>query len=254
MEKSEIYNKISNTDLRKENLILATIVSTEFSDDDYLGEKILFSDKKEFLSSLNNNKLCKQISEKINNNIIFNKEKAETIIFKIDNKNIELFLDPIQDEPRLVIFGSGHVAQPLAKIAKITGFTVNVIDDRRGLLNRDYFPSADNLIVSEFDSYLKDYKPHSDDYIVIVTRGHKHDYTVLSEVINSSAKYIGMIGSKHKVGLTFTKLKEEKNISEKKINKIDAPIGINLGSETPSEIAVSIMSKIISVRRGLNEA
>ena len=153
-----------------------------------------------------------------------------------------------------MIFGSGHVAQPLAKIAKIAGFTVNVIDDREGLLNRGYFPTADSLIAKEYSSYLEDYKARPDDYLVIVTRGHQHDYDVLKGVIDSPAKYIGMIGSNHKVRLTFEQLKEEENVSQEKIDKVDAPIGINLGSETPAEIAVSIMSKIISVRRGQNEA
>ena len=192
-----------------------------------------------------------KIENVVENEDIFEKDKSE--IIKIDDK-IELLLDPIHDEPRLVIFGSGHVAQPLAKIAKIAGFTVNVIDDREGLLNRGYFPTADSLIAREYNSFLEEYQARADDYIVIVTRGHQHDYYVLKDVIDSSAKYIGMIGSNHKVKLTFEQLKEEKEVSQEKIDEVDAPIGINLGSETPAEIAVSIMSKIISVRRGQNEA
>ena len=252
MEKAAIYNKISNTDLRKEKLILATIVSTDDEDSELTGEKILFSSKNDIYSTLEDEKLLSKIRNGIElDKNFFEKEKAETI--KIDDE-IELFLDPIHDEPRLVIFGSGHVAQPLAKIAKIAGFTVNVIDDREGLLNRGYFPTADSLIAKEYSSYLEDYKARPDDYLVIVTRGHQHDYDVLKGVIDSPAKYIGMIGSNHKVRLTFEQLKEEENVSQEKIDKVDAPIGINLGSETPAEIAVSIMSKIISVRRGQNEA
>ena len=255
MKKAAIYKKISNTDLRKEKLILATIVSTDYVDYELTGEKILFSNKSKNLTTLESENILDKIVKKLKTDKnFFNKSQSKTINLQIDKNNLELFLDPIHDEPRLVIFGSGHVAQPLAKIAKIAGFTVNVVDDRKGLLNRGYFPTADRLIASEYSSYLKDFKARPDDYIVIVTRGHQHDYDVLKEVIDSSAKYIGMIGSKHKVKLTFEQLKEERNISQEKINDVDAPIGINIGSETPAEIAVSIMSKIISVRRGQNEA
>jgi len=252
MKKADIYNKISNTDLRKEKLILATVLSSETMDYDFFGEKVLLSSENGIFTTLENENLLKKIKKEFEKNEdIFEKDKSE--IIKIDDK-IELLLDPIHDEPRLVIFGSGHVAQPLAKIAKIAGFTVNVIDDREGLLNRGYFPTADSLIAREYNSFLEEYQARADDYIVIVTRGHQHDYDVLKEVIDSSAKYIGMIGSNHKVKLTFEQLKEEKEVSQEKIDEVDAPIGINLGSETPAEIAVSIMSKIISVRRGQNEA
>ena len=257
MDKIKIYEHIAQTDLRKEKLILATITSIDnkFENNNIFAEKILFSNNGNIISSLNSKEVLNEIIDSLEvNEEFFNKEISETKNIKLSKGEIELFLDPIHDDPRIVIFGSGHVAQPLAKIAKIAGFTVNVVDDRKGLLNKGYFPTADKLICSDYAEYLSELKVRSDDYLVIVTRGHQHDYEVLKGVINSPAKYIGMIGSRHKVKLTFDRLKEEENVTQDKIERVDAPIGIHLGSETPAEIAVSIMGKIISVRRGKNEA
>ncbi|MFW6025431.1 MAG: XdhC family protein [Candidatus Woesearchaeota archaeon] len=256
MGKRKIYDKIANIDLIKEKLILATITdSSKRYDQNLFSEKILFSNKSNAICSFEDKKLLEKIVDNLEmNNKFFNKNKAEKITLELNEGKIELFLDPIYDDPRVIIFGSGHVSQPLAKIAKVAGFTVNVVDDRKGLLNKGYFPTADKLILSEYSDYLDEMKIRNDDYLVIVTRGHQHDYEVLKGVIDSPAKYIGMIGSKTKVKLTFDELREKDNVNEKLLNKVDAPIGIHLGSETPAEIAVSIMAKIISVRRGRNEA
>ncbi|MGM0410427.1 MAG: XdhC family protein [Bacillota bacterium] len=256
MGKRKIYEIIANTDLIKEKLILATITDTSKRyDQNLFSEKILFSNKSNAICSFEDKKLFEKIVDvlEINENF-FDKSKAEKITLELDEGKIELFLDPIYDDPRVIIFGSGHVSQPLAKIAKVAGFTVKVVDDRKGLLNKGYFPTADKLILSEYTDYLDEMKLRNDDYLVIVTRGHQHDYEVLKGVIDSPAKYIGMIGSKTKVKLTFDELREKDNVNEKLLDKVDAPIGIHLGSETPAEIAVSIMAKIISVRRGRDEA
>ncbi len=256
MGKREIYEKIANTDLRKEKLIIATITDlSEEYNQKLFSEKILFSNKSSAICSFEDKKFLEKILNELEiNNKFFNKNKAEKIILKLDKGKIELFLDPVHDDPRLIIFGSGHVSQPLAKVAKIAGFTVNVIDDRQGLLNKGYFPTADKLILNKYTDYLDEMEIRNDDYLVIVTRGHQHDYDVLKGVIDSQAKYIGMIGSKTKVKLTFDELREKDKVSDDLIDRVDAPIGIYLGSETPAEIAVSIMAKIISVRRGRDEA
>lgn len=259
MEKIEIYKKIAELDTGKDSLVLATITDYKDSGGEFeniYGEKILFKDDGSSFSTTELKPYLADITDKLEfDNDFYNRRRPQIKLIELgDRREIELFLEPVQDNPRLIIFGSGHVAQPVAEIAHICGFLVNVIDDREDLLNRHYFPTADKLICEEYVEHLKDLQLRADDYVVIVTRGHQHDYDVLKGVIASQARYIGMIGSNKKVKLSFDRLKEKENISQDLIDRVDAPIGIDLGSETPAEIAVSIMSKIISVRRGRDEA
>ena len=162
---------------------------------------------------------------------------------------MELLLDPIQSRPTLVIAGGGHIALPLARLGSTLGFSVVVIDDREEYANNERFPEAQTVICQDFDTALSKVRitPHT--YIVIVTRGHKHDELVLKNVISSEAAYIGMIGSRTKVRTIFENLRR-RGIAEHAIKQVHAPIGLDIGAETPEEIAVSIMAEIIKLRRG----
>jgi xanthine dehydrogenase accessory factor len=258
METSDIIRQIAEAEPAKDKIIMATITDISNSENlskKIIGEKIIFYERGDIFSSLQDQSLLDAIKQNLNfNNAFYEMGKADIEKIQLNQADeIELFFEAVTHNPRLIIFGSGHVAQPVAKIAKISGFSVNVIDDRAGLLTKNYFPTADRLICQEYVEYLKNFKLRSNDYLVIVTRGHQYDYDVLKGAIDSQVRYIGMIGSKRKVNLTFERLKEEEDVSQDEIDKIDAPIGINIGSETPAEIAISIMSKIISVRRGRDE-
>jgi len=168
--------------------------------------------------------------------------------FSSQNGEIKAYLENLQQLDRLLIFGAGHVAQPLAKIAAMNDFVVEVIDDRADFNNPEKFPEAEKHHCQSFADFLESYQPQPADYIVIVTRGHKHDYDVLKSVISDDWKYLGMIGSKRKVKLLFEDLKSE-NIDLNRLEEVDAPIGIEINSETPAEIAVSIMAAMIKRRR-----
>jgi xanthine dehydrogenase accessory factor len=128
-------------------------------------------------------------------------------------------------------------------------YNVEIIDDRKEYVNEERFPYADNLVCKNFSEYLKELDIKENDYLIIVTRGHEYDYEVLKSVIRSNAAYIGMIGSKTKVKLIFKELVEKDNIAKEFINKVYAPVGLEIGSETPEEIAISIISEIVKVRR-----
>nr|WP_275589216.1 XdhC family protein [Sporohalobacter salinus] len=168
---------------------------------------------------------------------------------KIDSGiEVEVYFEPVLEEPRLLIFGAGHVAKPLAKVGKMVDFTVTVMDDRQDMVSRQRYPQADELVCADFDDYLRNLQIKENDYLVIVTRGHKHDYEVLKEVIDSQAKYIGMIGSSRKVKMLFRQLRDE-GVGQELIDQVYAPIGVNIASETPAEIAMSIIAEIISIRR-----
>lgn len=168
--------------------------------------------------------------------------------FNTKNGEIEIYFENLQQIDRLMLFGAGHVAQPLAKIAAMNDFLVEVIDDREDFNNPDNFPDAKKHHCQSFAEFLEEYQPRPGDYIVIVTRGHQHDYSVLKSVISGDWDYLGMIGSKRKVKLLFDDLKDE-NLDLNRLEQVDAPIGVEINSETPAEIAVSIMAAMIKRRR-----
>ncbi len=164
-------------------------------------------------------------------------------------KRLEVFLEPLEQKPRLLIFGAGHVAQELARMAALVDFRVEVIDEREKFACRENFPRAAEVHCQPFAEFLEGYQACSTDYLVIVTRGHQHDYDVLKSVVREGWAYLGMIGSRRKVELIFSELKQELALPQESIDKIDAPIGIDIGSETPAEIAVSITASLIKTRR-----
>ncbi len=162
-------------------------------------------------------------------------------------EKMEVLLEPVFSESTVYIFGGGHVSQQLAPLAKRVSFKVVVIDDREMFSNRERFPEADEVIVSEFEKSFNHLNIDDSSYIVIVTRGHLYDGFVLEQAIKTNARYVGMIGSKKKIQTLYRNL-IRKGISEETLNRVNAPIGVDINSETPEEIAVSIVAELIKVR------
>ncbi len=176
-------------------------------------------------------------------------QRRPQMLTYLDEK-IELFVEVQRRPPTLIIVGAGHVAQPLARLGKLIDFEVVVIDDRPQYANPERFPQADRVLAAPFRPTLRDWPIDSDTFIVLVTRGHSHDVECLLEVIDSPARYIGMIGSKRRVRAVFDLLAQEKGISREKFDRVYAPIGLDIGAESPAEIGVSILAEIIKIHRG----
>lgn len=159
------------------------------------------------------------------------------------------FYDVIEPMNKLLILGGGYVGYAIYQLADILGFEVTVFDDRPEFVTKDRFPKAVYMESGDFKTLIDNYKFNNHTYVTIVTRGHLQDAECLKGVIRKDLKYIGLIGSKRKISLIIEDLKESK-YSEEEINRIHAPIGLNIGAETPEEIAVSIMAEIIGVKYG----
>lgn len=160
----------------------------------------------------------------------------------------KIFLEPIGQHSTVLIVGAGHIAQKLAPLTTLVGFQTIVLDDRQDFISEERFPGIDQRVLLEnFDHVFQDIKTDSQTLIVIVTRGHQFDKSVLSQALRTSAGYIGMIGSRRKIKLTFESLIEE-GISAEDLSKVHSPIGLNIGAETPEEIAISIVAELIQVR------
>ena len=157
-------------------------------------------------------------------------------------------IENIKPEPHLVIFGAGHVSKAIAEMAQIVEMKVTVIDEREEVLNRDRFNHGEELILEPYSSFLKKESPFFRPYYIIVTHGHAYDRACLEWCLKSNYAYLGMIGSKGKVSTTFSLLKEN-GFTDEDLKNVHAPIGLSIGAVTPEEIAVSIISEIISVFR-----
>ena len=159
----------------------------------------------------------------------------------------EVFIETVAPDPDLFLFGAGHVSRAVAHVAKMVGFCVTVIDDRAEFANRERFPDADQILVAPFDGIMARLAVTHNTYLVIVTRGHAHDYTVLRDALKTRAAYIGMIGSRTKRRAIYDRLLEEGTAREA-LRAVHAPIGLDLGAGTPEEIAVSIVAELIKGR------
>jgi xanthine dehydrogenase accessory factor len=159
-----------------------------------------------------------------------------------------VFLEWLHPTGTAYIFGAGHVGVCVAHLAAYVDFKVVVLDDRAELVDPERIPSADQLIVVDsFDNALGSLPIDEDSYLIIVTRGHAHDKTVLAQALKTKAGYIGMIGSRRKTNLIYQALLME-GFSRDDLQKVHAPIGISIGGETPQEIGVSIIAEMIQIR------
>lgn len=162
----------------------------------------------------------------------------------------DVFLEVMPSPPKLVVVGAGHIAVPLVKMAKLMDYHVVVIDDRILFANRERFPEADEVVVGDMAQTVKELDVTPSTYVVLITRGHKYDEPCLRELLHRPARYIGMIGSKRRIKACFERFKEEEDVSEDLISRVYAPIGLDIGTETPEEIGLCILGEIIKVRRG----
>jgi xanthine dehydrogenase accessory factor len=160
---------------------------------------------------------------------------------------VRIFIEVLHLKPTLLIAGAGHVAQPLAKVGHLLGFRTIVTDDRVDLLSEERFPTADERLAVSFDRFLEQVHVGRDTFVVIVTRGHVYDTTVLRQILSTPVAYIGMIGSRRKVRQVFDGLIAE-GASQARLREVFAPVGLRTGGQTPAEIAVSIMAEIVLVR------
>src|SRR5215475_8977002 len=192
---------------------------------------------------------------------VMEKEKPRTLKFNLNQNpkedtglvcggTLDIFIEPVLPPALLYLFGAGHVAVNLHKVASNAGFDVTIVDDRETYANRERFPDAREIIADDFDKAMARLSPSDSAYIVILTRGHRDDMRVLRWAVQTPARYIGMIGSKRKTITIFRELVAE-GIPEKLFDRVHAPVGLEIGAVTPEEIAVAITAELIAHRRNV---
>ncbi|MBR3377394.1 MAG: XdhC family protein [Mogibacterium sp.] len=158
-----------------------------------------------------------------------------------------VFAELLGNEKKMVICGAGHVSMPVIRIAKMMGFRVTAIDDRMQFVQNALDNGADEAVCSGFEEALSSIPGDPDTFFIIVTRGHLSDSECLLSIVKKPYAYIGMIGSRRKVGMV-KQLLTDKGIAQEVIDSVHTPIGLDIGAETPEEIAVAIMAEIIEVK------
>jgi xanthine dehydrogenase accessory factor len=164
--------------------------------------------------------------------------------FKLPDTGETYLLEPYFPEPKLIIFGGGHIAKPLCEFGKRAGFSVTVIDDRPSFANKARFPEADNVICESFEKCFGLINLNEATFATIVTRGHRHDLDCIREVLKHKTAYTGMIGSKRRIRGVMEILLEE-GYGREALDRVNAPIGLDIGAVTPDEIAISIVAQLI---------
>lgn len=253
----EIYNEIVKMISKGEGGVLATVISTSGSAPRKEGAKMLIKKDGTYFGTVGGGGVEKQVIEKAKAVL----ESGVSQIFHFDmtgtgreaamicGGQVDILMEPIDLPEALYLFGAGHISQSTALLGKRLGFRIVVIDPRPDYNNRDRFPTADVLVVKDFTEAFKELNVTRNDYIIIYTTGHLFDEECLTFAVTTDAKYIGMIGSRKK-SAEVKKRVQEKGTSKEKIDLVHSPIGLEIGAETPEEIAVSILAEVIKVKRG----
>jgi xanthine dehydrogenase accessory factor len=164
---------------------------------------------------------------------------------------MDVHVDPLIPAPDLYILGAGHVGWHLARAAADADFRVHVVDDREKFANRDRFPQAHAVTIEPIDEWVHRSELPPTAYVVIVTRGHQHDLDALRALAARDLRYLGLIGSRAKIARIYDALRAE-GLPLECLQRVHAPIGLDIGAVTPAEIAISILAQLIAVRRGVD--
>ena len=239
---------------------LATIVNSQGSVPSFRAAKLLVRDDGTTLGTVGGGSVEAEVLRAARE--VIQKERPHTLTFNLNDKpqdntgltcggNLQVFIEPLIPAPDLYIIGAGHIAMNLSKVAALAGFEVSVIDDREAFANRERFPQAKQIIAEQFESALPRIQAGPNSFIVIASRGHGLDLVALRWAVETSARYIGMVGSRKK-STVFLRELESEGIPAEKLARVNTPVGLNIGAITPEEIAVTITAEMIAVRRGVD--
>ncbi len=256
MSATTIYNEIQASLKRGERVSIATVVKTVGAAPCGVGSKMLVRADGTTAGSFSGPKTDGQVALEALQAIREGRSYLAHVHLDADQgeavgscgATLEIFFEVLRPEPRLIIAGAGYVAQALARLATTLDFRIVVVDDRRDLADPIVFGDKVQLTFGDIPQTIRELEPDESSWIVIVTRGHHLDKDALRAAIETNAAYVGMIGSPSKVKHIFKDLLKE-GISGERLAQVHAPIGLDLGAETPDEIALSIAAEMVKIRK-----
>lgn len=248
----QIYEKIIEIQKSRKNAVLCTIVNTKGSTPRKVGAKMIVYEDGKIFGTIGGGDLEKAAIE---NAISINRERKPKL-FRHDllhqhgmccGGTVDIFIEPIMKKNRLYILGAGHTGQALAKLSVDFDFETVIIDDRKEYIDNTETEKVNKMNLS-FEQALKLLPFDEQTYICIMTYSHPIDRDILAFCIKKPFAYLGMIGSQRKVEMTKKMFTEGLNISNEDLEKVDMPMGLDIGAEGPEEIALSILGKLIAVK------
>lgn len=253
----DIYEEITRLRNQGQRAALATIIQIRGSVPSFETAKILVREDGSTLGTVGGGCVENDVWKAARQVMLA--EKPKRLLFDLtDTSNleaglicggkVEVFVEPILATPTVHIFGAGHVSKFISKVAVLAGFNSVIIDNRPQYANAERFPEATQIYSESFEAAFEAIRPNEFSYIVIVTRGHQEDQTVLGWAARTGARYIGMIGSKVKKRTLFRNLREE-GIPQEALDRVQSPMGVEINAILPEEIAVSVVAQMIEYRR-----
>lgn len=241
-------------------VVVATIIASRGSTPRKVGAKMIIQESGAIDATLGGGAFEALVIEDAKEAIRLNESSVKFYRFMPVGENatgmtcggeVEVFLEVHRRHPRLLLFGAGHVALPVARMAHDLNYRVLVIDDRSAFASRERFPWAHEILVAERGYAALDLPLEGDDYAVVVTRCHQTDEACLRLLLSDDREcaYVGVVASRRKAKVLLARLAQE-GFDRERLERVRAPIGLDLGAETPEEIAVSILGEILAVRTG----
>lgn len=254
---TDIYEEIVRCRREGKQATLVTVINTGGSVPREVGAKMLVFPDGSIVDTIGGATMEVQAIEDAKN--VTKSGKPATKRYDLDDPNqkstgmicggwVEVFIEPLVTSPTLTIFGAGHCGRSLAEMADILGWNVVIIDDRPDMATKERFPFAKDIIFGDFSQSAENWESPSPAFVVIMTYGHKHDEIVLSHMLTKQCDYLGMIASRKKKAEVFRHL-TDKGVDPKLLENVYSPVGLDIASETPAEIAVSILAEIIQLYR-----
>jgi xanthine dehydrogenase accessory factor len=249
----EIFNKITELAKAGKHFAVATIVHTTGSTPRKPGAKMIIMEDGNTFGTIGGGCAESGVVSEALETIRVGEPRLVEITLEEEERggvgmlcggSIRVYIEAVHPMPRLLMIGGGHLGVQIAKLGKTLGFSVTVLDP---VIEKEDFPEDVEFVRAPVEEGISKVDINPNTFVVIATR-HKYDEEALKAVVNSNAAYIGMVGSKTRVKLIFQKLTEE-GIPMKKLKRVHAPIGLDIGAQTPEEIAVSVMAEIIRFQR-----
>lgn len=253
----DIYEEIIRLRREGRTAALATIINTQGSIPSFVTAKMLIRDDGSIVGTVGGGGAELEVIRAAQT--VITREKPVTVSFDLNKQpgldagmvcggSLDIYIEPLVVAPTLYIFGAGHTGRATYQIARPAGFDVVIVDEREAFANRQNYPDAKDIVVAPYETAMATLDPRPGAFILILTPSHMSDMCVLRWATGTPAGYIGMIGSKRKVTGIFHALQKE-GIPAEGFRHVHAPVGLDIGAQTPEEIAISILAEMVACRR-----
>lgn len=253
-----VYEALLKAQQQSMPAVLATVIETNGSMPRHAGSKMLIYEDGTFVGTVGGGAMESLVIKEALQSLMDRQTRTKTYSLNnledgdpgICGGTATIFIEPLGISPTLLVIGGGHVGKALAELGKWAGYRVILSDDREAFCNETYAPGLDGYIVCKAGELIDLVTINSQTYIAAVTRGLPVDIHLFPPLLQTSAPYIGLIGSRRRWAITAKALKEEHGFTDEQLSRVHSPIGLELEAETPKEIALSILAEIVMIRRG----